>query len=633
MTTNRSNVIGIDLGTYNSAACVLMGGEPLLLRPEEGATDQGMCFPSVVEFDDSGEFIQVGELARRSLPVHPQSVVWGVKRLIGRPYKAAEASGDIERYGYRIERDADGGCAIQVGPQTFSPREITTRILQKIKRDAEADFNPIGQTISEAVITVPAYFDPVQKHETEAAARDAGFEKVYLLPESTAAASAYRLSVEKENQYVAVIDFGAGTLDVTIALLYLDENGQLQTVEKSHGGDTALGGLDMDDAIVQIATRRSGLKKLLKDPQAKARLRTELERAKIDLSTAQETEVAFTWRGGPVKFSLTRDQLEQAVGPVVERCRGPIRLALEEANLEPEDVTHVLLVGGPTMMPIVRRTIMEEFISNPQVVEELKAIDSQGFAVNPMEAVARGAVLGSVGKIAPHGYGLLLAGEYEELLPRRQRYPSSGTMQFGYWGSERTIDFGLVRHAVNPEDLREEYTLLGMFQFDCVPNQGTLHCEMNWEYTDNGVLQLEVCQLGTGVSLPLYDISRLEGHKIAKPARPIPQIMTGVTASAGVTPSATVNRQSWSPTELENAVQFGKQVVGRARERVEQASGEQREKILELCSQLEGWMQNETIDSNHRTPHIRDLGRALMSLLYVSRLIDSSEVASLQQGL
>ena len=649
MTTSRSNVIGIDLGTYNSAACVLVGDEPLLLRPEEGATDQGMCFPSVVEFDDSGEFVQAGELARRSLPIYPQSVVWGVKRLIGKSYKAAKAAGDIDRYGYNIERDADGGCAIRIGSQTFSPREITTRILQKIKCDAEADFNPIGQPVSEAVITVPAYFDPVQKHETEEAARAAGFEKVYLLPEPTAAASAYRLSVKKENQYVVVIDFGAGTLDVTVALLYLDDHGQLQTVEKSHGGDTALGGLDMDDAILQLATHRFGLKRLLKDPQAKARLRTELERAKIDLSTVQETEVAFTWHGGPVRFGLTRAQLEGAVGPVVERCRGPIRLALEEANLEPEDATHVLLVGGPTMMPIVRHSIIEEFSSNPQVVEELKAIDSRGFPVNPMEAVARGAVLGAVGKIAPHGYGLLLSGEYGELLPRRQRYPSCGTMNFLYWGSDRTIDFGLVRHAVNPEDLREEYTLMGMFQFDCVPHQGTLHFEMNWEYTDNGILQLEVCQLGTGVRLPLYDISRLEGHKIAKPARPSPQTVSGVT------PSATVNRQSWSPAELEHAVQFGRQVVSRARERVDQASDEQREKILELCSQLDGWIQDETMDSNHhevlvyqvspswirdnimdsnhRTPHVRDLGRALLSLLYVSRLIDASEVASLQQGL
>ncbi len=155
------------------------------------------------------------------------------------------------------------------------------------------------------MITVPAYFDPLQKQETERAALDAGFQRVFLLPEPTAAASAYRVKLTQENQYVVVIDLGAGTLDVTVALLYLDANGQLQTVEKSHGGDTALGGLDMDDALLASAARRFGLGSLLKDPQAGMRLRTELERAKIALSKAEETEVGFAWKGGPVKLPLT----------------------------------------------------------------------------------------------------------------------------------------------------------------------------------------------------------------------------------------------------------------------------------------------------------------------------------------
>jgi molecular chaperone DnaK len=624
VTSSKSPIIGIDLGTYNSAACVLLGGEPVLLRPEEGATEQGMCFPSAVEFDDAGEPVQAGERARRSLPVYPHSVVWGVKRLIGRPYEAARASGDIDRYAYRIEKDADGGCAIRVGRRVYTPRDVTTLILQKIKQDAEADFNPIGRSVSEAVITVPAYFDPVQKHETEQAALAAGFENVYLLPEPTAAASAHRVKVEQENQYVVVVDLGAGTLDVTVALLYLDDNGQLQTVEKGHGGDTALGGLDMDDALMRYATKRFGLQRLVQEPRGRMRLRTELERGKIELSTAETTEVSFAWQEGSVKLSLSRRELEDAVRPTVERCRGPLRVALQEAGLTPEDVTRVLLVGGPTLMPIVRQVIAEEFRQNQQVVAELAALATRGCPVHPMEAVARGAVLGVAGKISPHGYGLRMFQEYHELLPRRQRYPSRGAIGFQYWGTERTVDFDLIRQAVAPDTLHEEYTLLGTFQFDCVAEHGILEFEMGWEYTDNGVLHFEVRQAG-GASMPLYDVSRLDGHKIARPVRH--------PHEAQRVPQADVRRDPWSAAELQQATHFGRQVLDRVRERMERMPARQRQQLAELCERLEKWLLDEAASVNHRTPHIRDLGRAILNLLYVGRLIDASELAALRREL
>lgn len=626
MSSSKAPLIGIDLGTYNSAACVLLGGEPVLLRPEEGATEQGLCFPSAVEFDDAGEPVQAGERARRSLPVYPQSVVWGVKRLIGRSYAAAKAAGDVARYAYRIEQDADGGCAICVGRRRYTPREITTLILQKIKQDAEADFNPIGRPVQEAVITVPAYFDPVQKYETEQAALAAGFEQVYLLPEPTAAASAHRVKVEQENQYVVVVDLGAGTLDVTVALLYLDDQGQLQTVEKGHGGDTALGGLDMDDALVRHATERFGLRRLVQDPQARMRLRTELERGKIALSTAETAEVAFAWREGPVKLSLSRRELEEAVQPTVERCRGPLRVALQEAGLTPAEITRVLLVGGPTMMPIVRRTISEEFRDNARVVEDLARLATAGSPVHPMEAVARGAVLGVAGKIAPHGYGLRMFQEYHELLPRRQRYPSRGSIGFRYWGTERTVDFDLIRQAVNPANLREDYTLLGTFQFDCVPEHGIIHFEMAWEMTDNGVLHFEVRQAG-GASMPLYDVSRLDGHQIARPVR------AGHREIDEDSIPRSVSRNPWSPAELQQAVHFGRRVLDRARERLDRAPDAQRQRLVELNERLEKWLLDDGADANHRTPHIRDLGRAILNILYVGRLIDAGELAALRREL
>ena len=331
-------MVGIDLGTYNSAAAAAVGNRSVMLRAREGATDQGICFPSVVEFDEQGEPVQVGELARQSMPVYPERVVCGVKRLIGRPYRRAAETGDTTRFGYQTLPGPDGSCQIQVGPKIYSPTDITSLILQKIKQDAQADFNPLGREIQEAVITVPAYFDPFQKSETERAALDAGFQRVHLMPEPTAAASAYRLEVEQEDQYIVVIDLGAGTLDVTVALLFLDENGQLQTDEKGHGGDTALGGLDMDDAIIRYVVQEHRLARVLSGPQMKARLRFELEKAKIALSTQTSTQVAFAAGVQDVRFQLHRLELEAAVAPIVARCRGPIRVALEEAGLSPGDV-------------------------------------------------------------------------------------------------------------------------------------------------------------------------------------------------------------------------------------------------------------------------------------------------------
>ena len=625
MSKASPTLIGIDLGTYNSAACAMIGGEPVLLRPEEGATEQGMCFPSVVEFDERGEFVQAGEHARRSLPLYPRTVVWGVKRLIGRSYDAAKESGDVRRYAYRIERDAEGGCEICVGDRVYSPREVTSLILQKIKRDAEADFNPIGRRVDEAVITVPAYFDPLQKQETERAALDAGFERVYLLPEPTAAASAYRIKVAQENQYVVVIDLGAGTLDVTVALLYLDANGQLQTVEKSHGGDTALGGLDMDDALMAFAVRRFGLQPLLRDAQAAMRLRTELERVKIALSTAQDAEAAFAWSGGPVRLRLSRAELEEAVRPTVERCRAPVRIALEEAGLAVQDITHVLLVGGPTMMPIVQRTLAEEFRDNPALTAELRRLATEGFPVHPMEAVAQGAVLGVVGKVAPHAYGLLIFGEYYELLARRQRYPASGGIGFRYWGKENAIGFSLVRQAIHPQTRREEYIQLGEFEFDCIPTESVLSFHIQWEYSDNGVLHLEIAQPG-GAWMPLYDVSRLDGHPMARPNR-------HVDGPERPVPESLPPRDPWSDGALQRAVRLGRRLVETVEARGAQAKGEHQVNIVRLSEQLKGWLDDEDADPSYRTPHIRDLGRALLNLLHVSRLIDGKELAALKQGL
>ena len=623
-------VVGIDLGTWNSAACVLLGDRPVMLRPEEMATSRSNCFPSVVEFDDKGSPLQVGEYARRSMPLHPQTVVCGVKRLIGKAYQAAKKAGDIDRFAFRVSKAPDDTCQIHIGPKTYSPREITTFILEKIKRDAEADFNPLGQPIEEAVITVPAYFDPFQKSETERAALAAGFKKVHLMPEPTAAASAYRLQVERDNQYIMVIDLGAGTLDVTVALLYLDANEQLQTEEKGHGGDTALGGLDMDSAILEYVVKRHRLRWSRSDLQGTARLRDELEQAKIRLSSETATAVHFPTAKTEVHFQLLREEIDAVVSPIVDRCRAPIRIALQEAGLQPEDITHVLLVGGPTMMPIVRRVVVDEFKTNERVVREIRAIDEHGFPIHPLEAVAKGAVLGCVGRITPHGYGILLEGLYQELLARRQRYPCGATVSFTAPGRKRSFAIGVIRQAVHPDTYREQYIHLGTYEFDIQPQRNTTEIWLEWEYSENGTLNLTVTQSPSMIRLPLHDISKLDGREIPRPPNPMPRSFNpGIRARAVQVPEPV---EGWSKAELESAIRCGNQILAVARARIGQADPVQSRKAQELAADLTQWISNTWDDATMRTPQIRNLNRALLNVLLIGELIDREEYNELKRG-
>jgi hypothetical protein len=425
-----------------------------------------------------------------------------------------------------------------------------------------------------------------------------------------------------------VIDLGAGTLDVTVALLFLDDNGQLQTEEMGHGGDTALGGLDMDDAILEHVVHKHHLRKILSDARARARLRLELERAKIELSSRDGSDVVFPTSREEINFRVTRQEVESAVQPILKRCRGPIRVALEEAGVSADELSHVLLVGGPTMMPVVRHMVLEEMESNPKVVQELGEIDMRGFPVNPMEAVARGAVMGAVGRIMPHGYGVMwLNGEYVEMFPRHARYPDDGTMSFGLNRSCRSVGFNLVRHAINPQTRRKEYVLLGAYSFDLCAEQRGSSFQMEWECTENGSLTFCIVQPSTGIHLPLYDVTKLEGEKIRPPDRR-PRLCAPASAPDCEGPMAT-----WRPHEMEQAIYLGRRLLELAEERVVGLPGApQRERIDEVMERLSHAIGNSSEDNNRRAPRIRNLNQALMNLLRVKRLLTNHELSSLQSG-
>jgi len=350
-------IIGIDLGTTSSAAAVVIGGRPVIIPSSEGLTPYGKYFPSYVAITKDGQLL-VGEPARRQAVMNPEGTVTGWKRKMGTDYKYV------------------------LHGKEFTPQQLSAFLLQKIKRDAEAF---LGEPVKKAVITVPAYFNDNQRQATKDAATIAGLEVVRLINEPTAAALAYGLDKLEQELRILVFDLGGGTLDVTIM-----EMGQGVFEVKATSGDTQLGGRDMDEVltryVVEEFRKQTGID-LTRDQQAMTRVREAVEKAKIELSSVYETEINLPFiaydSSGPkhLQMTLTRAKLEELVRPVVERCRGPIMQALQDAKMRPEDIDKIILIGGPTRMPIIREFLKEVLGKEPER------------GVDPMEAVAIGAAI------------------------------------------------------------------------------------------------------------------------------------------------------------------------------------------------------------------------------------------------
>ncbi|MBC7118208.1 MAG: Hsp70 family protein, partial [Methanobacteriaceae archaeon] len=366
----KEKIIGIDLGTSNSAAAVLIGGKPTIIPSAEGASLYGKTFPSVVAFTEDGQML-VGEPARRQAITNPENTITAIKRSMGTDRK------------------------IKIQDKEFTPQEISAFILQKIKKDAEAF---LGEKVEKAVITVPAYFNDNQRTATKDAGTIAGLEVVRLVNEPTAASLAYGLDKEDEELDIMVFDFGGGTLDVTI----MEFGGGVFEVQ-STSGDTQLGGTDMDNAIMNYLSeefkKETGID-IMEDDNAVQRLREAAEKAKIELSSTVQTEINLPYitadSSGPKHLihTLTRAKLEELVDPIVRKCAGPMEQALKDAKMGKEDIDKIILVGGPTRMPIVQKFV-EDFMGKP--VER---------GIDPMECVAMGAAI----------QGGVLAGEIKDIV-------------------------------------------------------------------------------------------------------------------------------------------------------------------------------------------------------------------------
>ncbi len=483
-------IIGIDLGTTNSCVAVMEGGSPKVIHSREGRN----VIPSVV---DPIKHV-VGDVAKRQVVLKPKTTIFSIKRLMGKKFTDESVQRDMKWLPYVIKSGRDGMAVVEVEGRTFTPQELSAQILQKIKGDAE---NYLGGKVTQAVITVPAYFDDSQRQATKQAGEIAGLEVLRIINEPTAAALAYGL--DKKNAHtIAVYDLGGGTFDISIL-----ELGEGVYEVKSTNGDTHLGGDDFDQAIIDYFAdefkKENGVD-LRKDPQALQRLRESAEKAKIELSTAQEAQInqAFITQGkdGPLHLTmtLTRAKLEQIVDPLIQKTLKPVELALKDAKVKISDIDEIVLVGGMTRMPKVVEAVTKFFGKEPNK------------SVNPDEVVAIGAavqggVLGGEVKdvllldVTPLTLGIeTLGGVSTPLINRNTTIPTSKSQVFSTAADNQTqVEINVLQ---GERPMATDNKSLGRFVLDGIPPapRGIPQIEVTFDIDANGILNVKAQDKATG---------------------------------------------------------------------------------------------------------------------------------------
>ncbi|HMJ92577.1 MAG TPA: molecular chaperone DnaK [Allosphingosinicella sp.] len=488
-----AKVIGIDLGTTNSCVAVMEGGKPKVVENAEGARTT----PSVVAFAKDGERL-VGQPAKRQAVTNPDNTVFAVKRLIGRRFDDPVTKKDMELVPYKITRGPNGDAWVNAGDKDYSPSQISAFILQKMKETAEAY---LGETVTQAVITTPAYFNDAQRQATKDAGQIAGLEVLRIINEPTAAALAYGLE-KQDGKTIAVYDLGGGTFDISVL-----EIGDGVFEVKATNGDTFLGGEDFDAKIVEYLA--DGFKKdegidLRNDRLALQRLKEAAEKAKIELSSAATTEVNLPFitadQTGPKHLvkTITRADLEKLVGDLIKRTLEPCKKALQDAGVKAEDISEVVLVGGMTRMPRVREVVKEFFGKEPHT------------GVNPDEVVAMGAAIqagvlqGDVKDVllldvTPLSLGIeTLGGVFTRMIDRNTTIPTKKSQT--YSTAEDNQNAVTIRVFQGEREMAADNKILGQFDLVGIPPapRGVPQIEVTFDIDANGIVHVTAKDKGTG---------------------------------------------------------------------------------------------------------------------------------------